>query len=59
MSNLTTSNRINVTVGQQVFAIPVDKVQEVILLLSRLQSIQIQENPSPPLQYQGRTLLNG
>jgi len=59
MSNLTTSNRINITVGQQVFAIPVDRVNEVILLLSKLQSIQIQENPSPLLQYKGRSLLNG
>jgi hypothetical protein len=46
-------------VGQQVFAIPVDRVNEVILLLSKLQSIQIQENPSPLLQYKGRSLLNG
>ena len=59
MSNLISSNRINVTVGNQTFSIPVDKAQEVVRMLAKMQSIQIQENPSPVLQYQGKTLING
>jgi hypothetical protein len=59
MSNLISSNRINVTVGNQTFSIPIDKAQEVVRMLAQLQSIQIKENPSPMLQYQGKTLING
>jgi len=58
MSSLIQSSRINVTVGHQIFSIPSDKVGQVINLLSSLQSIQIQENPTPFLQYNGKTLIN-
>lgn len=57
-NTLITSNRINVTVGNQVFSIPSEKISQVINLLGSLQSIQIQENPTPYLQYQGKQLLN-
>jgi hypothetical protein len=58
MANLITSNRINVTIGYNTFSIPTDKVNDVIALLSRLQSIQVSEaRPSPPLCYNGVTLI--
>jgi hypothetical protein len=57
MNSLIQSNRINVTVGHQIFSIPSDKINQVINLLSTLQSIQIQENPTPYLQYNGRSLI--
>jgi len=55
------SNYVKVTVGNQVFEIPSDKVQEVFSLLSRLQSISIhsENNPSPVLSYQGKSLICG
>jgi len=60
MANLISSNRINITVGYQTFAIPADKVGQVINLLSTLQGIQVNEqNPSPILQYNGQSLING
>lgn len=55
---IVSSNRVRVLVGQQEFSIPMEKVNDVVRLLSQLQGIQI-ENPSPPLSYQGKTLLNG
>lgn len=57
--NIVTSNRINVTVGGQSFAIPAENINQVLNLLSRLQGIQVQENPSPFIQYKGKSLLNG
>jgi hypothetical protein len=60
MANLISTNRINITVGHQTFSIPVDKANQVIQLLSSLQSIQVSEqNPSPILQYNGQSLING
>ena len=59
MLNTISANRINVTVGNQVFSIPADKIQNVINFLAGLQSIQVSENPSPLIQYQGKTLING
>jgi hypothetical protein len=53
-----TSNRINVTVGHQMFSIPNEHVNEILLLLNRLQSIQVMENPTPYLQYKGQSLIN-
>jgi hypothetical protein len=60
MENLISSNRINVTVGYQTFSIPADKANQVVNLLSTLQSIQVNEqNPSPILKYNGQSLING
>ena len=59
MSELITSNRITITVGHQAFSIPSEKIHQVIQLLTSLQSIQVSENPTPYLQYQGKTLING
>jgi hypothetical protein len=58
MSNIISNNRIQVTVGNQSFSIPIDKMNELVQILSRMQGIQIQENPSPLISYQGRTLIN-
>jgi hypothetical protein len=58
MNTLIQSSRINIAVGHQVFSIPSDKVNQVIQLLSALESIQIQENPTPFLRYNGKTLIN-
>lgn len=58
--SLIANNYIKVTVGNQIFEIPADKMQEVFQFLSRLQSISIhKENPSPPLNYQGKSLICG
>lgn len=59
MLNTIAANRVNVTVAGQVFSIPADKIQSVLNLLASLQSIQVSENPSPFIQYQGKTLING
>lgn len=59
MPQVISSNRINVTVGVQVFSIPAQSVNEVVLLLSRLQSIQLTENPSPLLEFRGKRLIEG
>lgn len=59
MSQIISSNRISVTVGNQTFSIPADKINQVLNLLSSLQSIQIAENPTPFLQYNGHQLING
>ncbi len=60
MANLISTNRINVTVGHQTFSIPTDRVNNVINLLTQLQSIQVTEqNPSPILKYNGNSLING
>lgn len=59
MLNTIAANRVNVTVAGQVFSIPADKIQSVLNLLTSLQSIQVSENPSPFIQYQGKTLING
>jgi len=57
---LITGAKTRVSVGNQIFEIPTEKTTELMRLLSRWQSIQVQENnPSPPLQYQGRSLING
>ena len=55
------SNYTKVSVGNQVFEIPSDRVQEVFQLLSRLQSVSIhsENNPSPVLSYQGKSLICG
>lgn len=59
MSSLLSSNRINVTVGHQIFSVPSEKANELILLLSQMQSIQVLENPTPYLKYNGKSLING
>ena len=59
MLNTIAANRVNVTVAGQIFSIPADKVQQVMNMLASLQSIQVSENPSPFIQYQGKTLVNG
>jgi hypothetical protein len=59
MFNTIAANRVNVTVAGQVFSIPADKLQTVLNLLASLQSIQVSENPSPLIQYQGKALING
>ena len=60
MATTIANNYTKVSVGNQVFEIPADKVQEVFNLLSRLQSISIHsENPSPVLAYQGKSLICG
>jgi hypothetical protein len=59
MLNTISANRVNVTVAGQVFSIPADKVQQVMNMLASLQSIQVSENPSPFIQYQGKSLING
>lgn len=59
MLNTISANRVNVTVAGQIFSIPADKVQDVMNMLASLQSIQVSENPSPFIQYQGRSLING
>jgi len=52
--------KTRVTVGNQVFEIPSEKTTELFQILSRWQSIAVTEaNPSPNLQYQGRSLING
>ena len=58
--SIIANNYIKVSVGNQVFEIPADIVLEVFQLLSRLQSISIHsENPSPTLQYKGKSLICG
>ena len=59
MSQIISSNRINVTVGVHVFSIPAQSINEVMLLLNRLQSIQLTENPSPLIEFQGKRLIEG
>ncbi len=59
MTSSIISGRVNVTVGHQMFSIPAEKIPQVLNLLMTLQSIQVAENPSPALQYQGKTLFNG
>jgi hypothetical protein len=59
MLNTISSNRVNVTIAGQIFSIPADKVQQVMNFLATLQSIQISENPSPYIQYQGKSLIQG
>jgi len=59
MLNTIGANRVNVTVAGQIFSIPADKVQQVMNMLTSLQSIQVSENPTPFIQYQGKTLING
>jgi len=59
MLNTISANRVNVTVAGQIFSIPADRVQDVMNLLVSLQSIQVSENPSPFIQYQGKSLING
>lgn len=59
MLNTISSNRVNVTVANHVFSIPADKLNQVINLLQSLQSIQISDNSSPFIQYNGKTLING
>lgn len=54
------STKTRVTVGNQVFEIPAEKTAELFQILSKWQSIAVTEaNPSPPLHYQGRSLING
>jgi hypothetical protein len=59
MLNTISANRVNVTVAGQIFSIPADKVQQVMNMLASLQSIQVSETPSPFIQYQGKSLING
>ena len=59
MLNTIAENRVNVTVAGQIFSIPADRVQDVMNMLASLQSIQVSENPSPFIQYQGKSLING
>lgn len=59
MLNTISSNRINVTIGNQIFSIPSDKIQQVINFLASLQSIHVAETPSPFIQYQGKSLITG
>jgi hypothetical protein len=59
MLNTISSNRVNATIAGQIFSIPADKVQQVMNFLATLQSIQISENPSPYIQYQGKSLIQG
>ena len=59
MNNLISSNNVNITVANQVFSIPVEKLPQVVSFLRSLQGIHIAENPSPHIQYQGRSLING
>lgn len=58
-NNAFANTRTNVSVSGLNFSIPSDRVNEVLNLLTRLQSIQLTENnPTPPLQWQGKTLIN-
>ena len=60
MQQTLTSNRIRVSVGNMVFDIPSNKMNELINILSKWQSIQISEaNPSPFITYKGQSLVNG
>lgn len=54
------SNRTKVTVGSQVFEIPTDKLSELLLTLSRWQSISVSENNGTSTQtWNGRSLILG
>ena len=59
MLNTISAKRVNVTVAGQIFSIPADKVQQVMNMLTSLQSIQVSENPTPFIQYRGKSLING
>ena len=52
-----------VVIGGQVFYVPSDRLQEVYALLTRLQSIAVNETQSLPhdksLSYRGQSLING
>jgi len=55
---LLEQTRTSVSVNGMIFSIPADKTSELINYLQRLQSIRITENtPSPPLQWNGQTLI--
>jgi hypothetical protein len=55
------SAKTQVVVGSQVFYVPSDKIQEVYSLLSRLQSLAVNENTvnGVPPQYNGLSIIRG
>lgn len=55
------STKTQVTVGSQVFFVPSEKLQEVYSLLSRLQSLAVNENNvnGVPPRYEGRSVIHG
>jgi hypothetical protein len=55
------SAKTQVVVGSQVFYVPSDKIQEVYSLLSRLQSLAVNENNinGIPPKYEGLNLIRG
>jgi hypothetical protein len=56
------SNNVRVTIGYQVFEIPAERIHEVTSLLTRLQSIKIEQNkPNYGIggQYNGQSLVCG
>lgn len=55
------SNRIRISVGNQVFEIPSEKVGELMMLLSKWQALGVSENvnnPNDP-KWLGRNLIFG
>jgi len=60
MQQTITSSRIRVIVGNEVFEIPSDKLNQLKTTLAQWQSIKVSENTnSPIINYNGIQLIHG